>query len=311
MEKPIYRHLARTRWEKRGKPLLEQRLHQFHVVPDVLPKFSPRMDLRLFFGRYHVSPGVKVPSVMSARPPTLGVQAFDGGGERLVTVVVMDSDVPNLETDSFDRRLHFLAANIPISASSRVIRLHKLEAVGAQPAAVTEAAEEDLPEKPPMEDAEGAATATSSTPTASMATGSSPTGPQIAVPWLPPTSQKGAPYHRLTVWILEQSSPLDVPALSALYSQRDGFSLKSFRDKFSATPAGFTIFRSEWDAGTARVMEAAGIPGAELEFRNKKVRSTRPPRKARGWEARHQGPKFRHLWKYTHRIATPKRKFVR
>ena len=74
---------------------------------------------------------------------------------------------------------------------------------------------------------------------------------------------------------------------------------------------GFNIFRAEWDAGTARVMARHGIEGADVEFRRKRVHSLKPPRKARGWEAKHQGPKYRHLWKYTHRINTPKRKFVR
>src|SRR5205814_8782342 len=83
---------------------------------------------------------------------------------------------------------------------------------------------------------------------------------------------------------------------------RDGFSLKSYRDKFALTPVGFTLFRTVWDEHTAAVMERAGLPGADVEFRRKTVYSLKEPRKPKGWEAKRQGPKYRHLWKYTKRI---------
>ena len=121
---------------------------------------------------------------------------------------------------------------------------------------------------------------------------------------MPPFSQKGAPYHRLAVFLLEQQpgERIDVGRLRELYSARDGFSLKSYRDKFTLRPFGFTMFRSIWDDNTAAVMARHGLPGADVEFRNTRVHSLKPPVKPRGWEAKRQGPKYRHLWKYTKRI---------
>lgn len=239
--------------------ILAQRVQQFHIVPDVLPRFDPKMDVQLSFHGYKVTPGETVDSLVSEAPPNLRVQVFDSK-ERLVSVVVLDSDVPDPEKDAFGPRLHFMAANVPLSYATKNISLARLS-VGSKE--------------------------------------------HLAVPWLPPTSQEGAPYHRLSVWILEQheGQKLNVEKLRAAYSKRDGFNLRSFRGEHKAKPFGFNLFRTEWDEGTAKVMERHGIPGADLVFRRKRVHSLKPPKKARGWEARRQGPKYRQLWKYTKRIG--------
>ncbi|KAI7785527.1 ribosomal protein [Diaporthe eres] len=257
--KPIYRHFAHEKWLGMSYKILAQRLQQFHIVPDVLSRVDPKMDVQLSFHGYKVTPGETVDSLVSEAPPNLRVQVFDNK-ERLVSVVVLDSDVPDPENDSFGPRLHFMAANVPLSYATKNISLSRLSGGSKE---------------------------------------------HLAVPWLPPTSQEGAPYHRLSVWLLEQpeGKKLDVEKLRETYSKRDGFNLRSFRGEHKARPFGFNIFRTEWDEGTAKVMERHGIPGAELVFRRKRVYSLKPPKKARGWEAKRQGPKYRQLWKYTKRIG--------
>ncbi|OTA94855.1 hypothetical protein M434DRAFT_394372 [Hypoxylon sp. CO27-5] len=256
MDKPIYRYYAERKW--RGLPyrLITQRIQQLNIVPDVLPKFDPVADVQLFFRRTKVTPGEILDSRITEVPPRLKVQVFNPG-ERLVSVVVMDSDVPNVETDSFDRRCHYLAANVPISPNEPSLPLGKVNKET-----------------------------------------------QLAVPWLPAFSQKGAPYHRLSVFVLEQKpgEKLDIDKLRELYSSRDGFSLKSYRDKFGLTPVGFNIFRTIWDENTAGVMERAGVPGADIEFKHKRVYSLKGEKKPRGWEAKRLKPKYRGLWKYSKRI---------
>lgn len=258
MSKPIYRYLANRRWRSMERKITMQRINQFYIVPDLLPKLEPTADVKLFFDRQKIPPGEILDSRITELPPRLRMQVFDKG-ERLVSVVVVDADVPDPETDTFSRRCHFLAANIPWDPTKTSLPLSRLDA---------------------------------------------------AVPWLPPTSQKGAPYHRLAIFVLEQSagpaSPIDAAKLTELYGGaggRDGFSLKSFRDKFGMSPVGFTMFRTVWDEGTAEVMERHGIPGAEVEFKQPRVHSLKPPRKARGWEAKRQKAKYKFLWKYTKRIA--------
>ncbi|KAI0546301.1 ribosomal protein YmL35 [Xylaria curta] len=256
MNKPIYRHLAEKKW--RGLPyrVITQRIQQLHIVPDVLPKFEPVADVELYFRRKKVEPGEIVDSRVSEVSPRLKVQVFNPG-ERLVSVAVVDLDVPNAETDSFDRRCHYLAANIPISPNQPSLPLGKVN--------------KDT---------------------------------QLAVPWLPAFSQMGAPYHRLAVFVLEQKdgATIDIAKLRELYNGRDGFSLKSFQDKFPLKAVGLNIFRTVWDEGTAAVMERAGVPGADIQFKHKRVYSLKGPKKARGWEAKRSKPKYKSLWKYSKRI---------
>ena len=256
MNKPIYRHLAEQKWRAYDYKVTSQRIAQHHIVPDLLPKLDPTADVQLFFRRAKVPPGAMVPSLVSESAPRLRVQVFDKG-ERLATVVVIDSDVPELETDTFTKRCHFMAATVPISPSETSVAFSKL---GAD---------------------------------------------KTAVPWLPPFAHKGSPYHRLSVFVLEQSGPVDVEKLRSLYKagpDATGFSLKSLRDKFSLKPVGFNLFRTEWDTTTGAVMARHAIPGGDIEFRRTRVHSVKPERKPRGWEAKRQGPKYKHLWKYTKRI---------
>jgi len=256
MDKPIYRYLADRKWRAYERKVIAQRISQFHIVPDILPKLEPTADVKLFFRSTKVAPGQIVDSLVSEAPPRLRVQVFDKG-ERLVSIVVVDPDVPVVEEDGFQKRCHYLAANIPLSPNGGSIALGRA-----------------LPNE------------------------------QLAVPWLPAFSQKGLPYHRLAVFVLEQQpgETLDVAKLKELYEGRDGFSLKSYRDKFHLKPVGFNVFRSVWDEHTAAVMERAGQPGGDVEFKHRHVKSLKEPRKPKGWEAKRMGPKYRHLWKYTHRI---------
>jgi large subunit ribosomal protein L35 len=257
MNKPIYRHLAEKKWRSYDHRLITQRIEQFNIVPDIIPKLEPTADVQLYFRKMKIPPGQIVDSIVSEKPPRLRVQTFDDKGERLVSVVVIDSDVPNLENNNYSKRCHYMAANIPISPTDTSVPLSQIKG-----------------------------------------------DDQLAVPWLPAFAQKGAPYHRLGIYILEQKSgeKLDVAKLKELYSSRDGFSLKSFRDKYNLHAFGFNMFRTEWDDNTAAVMARHNISGAEIELRPTRVHSLKPPVKPRGWEAKRQGPKYRHLWKYTKNI---------
>jgi large subunit ribosomal protein L35 len=264
MNKPIYRYLAHRKWCSMERKIILQRIEQFHIVPDLLPKFEPTMAVQMVFRGYKVQPGAKLNSRITETAPTLRMQVFDKG-ERLISIVVLDADVPDTETDSFKKRLHFMATNIPWSPTKNSLPLTRL---GSESASATPG--------------------------------------DLAVSWLPAFAQKGSPYHRLAVFILEQNNnaPLDTAKLQELYDGqgREGFSLKSFRDKFGLTPVGFNMFRTVWDENTADVMARHGIPGADVELRRPRVTSLKPPRKARGWEAKRQKLKYRHLWKYTKRI---------
>lgn len=75
----------------------------------------------------------------------------------------------------------------------------------------------------------------------------------------------------MTIFVLEhkEGKALD-PDLVKEKLKRDGFSLRSFNDRFKLKTVGVTLFRALWDEGTADVMARAGIEGADIEFTRKK-----------------------------------------
>ncbi|PMD59228.1 PEBP-like protein [Hyaloscypha bicolor E] len=247
MTKPIYRYLADRKWRDYQRKIIVQRIEQLAVVPDVLPFFEPTAEVRLAFRQKNVQPGEFVDSRISEVSARLKVQVFDKG-ERLVTVAVVDSDVPIVDKDWFASRCHYLAANIPLSPTETSLPLSKA------------------------------------------------TEGQLIHPWLPAFAQKGSPYHRYTVFVLQQKPGqiLDTATLKEKI-KRDGFSMRRFVDRNNVTPIGMSIFRSIWDEGTAGVMQRAGIEGADIEFKRKKVVALKPKQKARGWEARHASDKYKSL----------------
>ncbi|KAK2627215.1 hypothetical protein QTJ16_003181 [Diplocarpon rosae] len=271
MSKPIYRYLADQKWRKYQHKLIVQRINQLSIVPDIFASFEPTAEVKLAFRDRNVQPGDFVDSRVSEVPARLKVQVFDKG-ERLVTIVLVDSDVPVLDKDSFTSRCHYMAVNIPLSPTDTSIPLSRIK--------------ED----------------------------------QLVMPWLPPFAQKGTPYHRYSIFVLQQEPGqiLNVATLQEKITRdsfkvldfagkvdKEGksletvierpFKVKSFVDWCKLKPIGVGIFRSLWDEGTAGVMHRAGIEGADVEFKKKRVIAIKPKQKKRGWEARHSGPKYKSL----------------
>ncbi|KAF1938441.1 PEBP-like protein [Clathrospora elynae] len=233
MNKPIYRYLAEQKWRKYKRLVLEQRITQLAVIPDLLPSLDLVADIDLGFGRKQVAPGDFVDSAISEKMPRLNVQTFTPG-ERLVTVVVVDADVPVPETDSFTYRCHFIASNIPISPTQTSIPLQRI-------------AQEDHKTEDPA-------------------------AKKISLPWIAPWAHKGAPYHRLAIFILEQNEAkaLDVTRLSK--TKRNTFNLRSFVDIYKLNAIGATLFRTKWDESMAGVMERAGHKDQiNVELKRKRV----------------------------------------
>jgi large subunit ribosomal protein L35 len=233
LNKPIYRYLADRKWRQYKRLVLEQRITQMDVVPDLLPSLDIAADIDLGFGQKPVAPGDFVDSAISEKMPRLNVQTFTPG-ERLVTVVVVDADVPVVESDSFTYRCHLVASNIPLSPTRTSIPLQRI-------------AQED-----------------------NKATDAS--AKKIALPWVAPWAHKGAPYHRLAIFVLEQNEakPLDVTKLSK--TKREGFNLRSFVDKHKLNAITATLFRTQWDESMAGVMERAGLKDQiSIELKRKRV----------------------------------------
>ncbi|KAI6869130.1 PEBP-like protein [Hortaea werneckii] len=235
MTKPIYRYLADKQWRAYKRTLLMQRITQMNVVPDVLPAIDPIVSTTLSFSGKRVQHGDFVSSLTSEKPPALDIQAYEKG-EKLYTIAVVNPDVPSVQKDGYDYRCHFLASNVRLSPTSTLVRLGSLDSEQ-----------------------------------------------QVILSWLPAFAQKGLPYQRMSVFVFEQPKveatenseyrSLDVAEIKGMkkYTQRQGFKLRSFADRFSLKPVGVDLFRTQWDEYTAAVMQRAGVPGVDVEFKRKRI----------------------------------------
>lgn len=125
MNLPIYRHLADKKWREYRRLIVVQRITQMNVIPDVLPSCDPVVDVKLYFDGKAISPGSFVDSKLSLNTPKLNVQPFEAG-QKLVTIAVVNPDIPNVETNGFDYQCHYLAVNVPISPTQTHIDLANL-----------------------------------------------------------------------------------------------------------------------------------------------------------------------------------------
>jgi large subunit ribosomal protein L35 len=89
---------------------------------------------------------------------------------------------------------------------------------------------------------------------------------------MPPYAQKGSPYHRLAIIILQQKDniPIDLN-IAKKQIRRDGFTVRSMMSRHMLSPISASLFRAQWDDNTAEVMKRAGIEGADVELKRKKV----------------------------------------
>ncbi|GAA6028740.1 hypothetical protein JCM8097_007371 [Rhodosporidiobolus ruineniae] len=70
--------------------------------------------------------------------------------------------------------------------------------------------------------------------------------------YVPPHPQKGTPYHRYTVLLLEQPSQLSLDADSL---PREGFSAREFVEKHGLEARGVSFFRQVWDKDVSKIYE--------------------------------------------------------
>ncbi|KAF1969071.1 PEBP-like protein [Bimuria novae-zelandiae CBS 107.79] len=236
MNKPIYRYLAEQKWRKYKRLVLEQRIEQFNLVPDLLPALNPIVDIDLAFGRKNIPAGDFVDSAISENPPRLNVQTFERG-QKLVTVVVVDADVPVPEKDSFTYRCHFIASNISIAPDQTSIPFTTLQQQSTKAEKAGNVEEQ-----------------------------------KVALSWSPPWAHKGAPYHRMAIFVLEQkdAQPLNISKIKS--EKRDGFILRSFVDRMKLKPIGATLFRTKWDESMEGIMKRHGLEDEiNVEFKRKRI----------------------------------------
>lgn len=133
---PVYREYLHKKWRDYDLMITMQRLETLHVIPDTLPTLDPRADIKVRFphNTTHsefnnwVTPGSVVPAFGAAEPPTIQIQDFDNitNETRLYTVVVVNPDVPDVESNSYKTDIHYGLANVPLTGSDNTISASKL-----------------------------------------------------------------------------------------------------------------------------------------------------------------------------------------
>ncbi|KAI3404701.1 MRPL35 [Candida oxycetoniae] len=136
---PVYRHLLKQKWESYDLMLLMQRLEQFHVIPDTLPTLVPKADVKIKFTHntnpefnHWVEPGQFLPASVVSQPPTIRIQEFDRveGENNFYSVLLVNPDTPNLDTNSYITTLHYGLYNVPLNNVDNTIDVSKLIKIG-------------------------------------------------------------------------------------------------------------------------------------------------------------------------------------
>lgn len=117
---PVYRHFLKEKWELYGLLVLMQRLEQMKAIPDTLATLVPKTDLKVKFPHNTeaqfagwVEPGTILPAFAVSQPPVFQIQEFESVPEnQLYTLLVVNPDTPDLETNSFSTTLHYGLSNV-------------------------------------------------------------------------------------------------------------------------------------------------------------------------------------------------------
>lgn len=135
LSQPVYRQHAERKWKDYDLMILMQRLEQLKVIPDTMPTLDPKVDVKIKFPHVTkpvdklnswITPGEILPSFLVNQPPVIKIQRFDSSNEpKKYTVVLVNPDEPDLDTNSFKTKLHFGIANLPIDLHDNTLNIEK------------------------------------------------------------------------------------------------------------------------------------------------------------------------------------------
>lgn len=125
LSNPTYKLLAKRRWLRRSMPTMMQRIEQLHVIPDTLPTLMPEAETKIKFllpKLDFIDPGAWVRNDICMRTPQISISDFSlpAGTSGHYTVAIVNPDIPDLENDSFNTDLHFLATNVEASLANPI-----------------------------------------------------------------------------------------------------------------------------------------------------------------------------------------------
>ncbi|KAG0343448.1 hypothetical protein BG004_005299 [Podila humilis] len=215
MSKSVFRYMKNKQFVRKTLPVIQQRITQMFVTPDLLPVFTPSVNVHLDFG---AGSSPKVPEGSPAgtnyfetgsfllpgktiNEPKINVEAFHAE-EKYYTVALVDPDMPDLENESFKQQMHWLITNVPLSAVQAEVNVSKAN---------------------------------------------------VVLPYAPPHPPKGTKYHRYTMLLAEQpNSGKEKVEISEKDVSRET-TVRDLCSQYKLDVKGLTFFRQVWDKDVSRI----------------------------------------------------------
>ncbi|BFZ56960.1 mitochondrial 54S ribosomal protein YmL35 [Savitreella phatthalungensis] len=123
-ELAVYRHLAKKRWLGRPMLLTQQRIEQMHVIPDLLPKLTQEVDVRLGFPAplsVDFETGGFLHSKQTEQEPSIRIQSFGKLEQTNYTIAIINLDVPDEAANSYSTYLHYLRTGVTLSPTQSLV----------------------------------------------------------------------------------------------------------------------------------------------------------------------------------------------
>ncbi|KAF9901185.1 hypothetical protein BX616_002345 [Lobosporangium transversale] len=215
MSKSVFRYMKSKQFQREILPTVQQRVTQMFVTPDILPPFTPSIDVQLDFGagsvvkkaagsgvsdNYFETGSYLLPG-KTIKEPKVNVISFHSE-QKYYTVALVDPDMPDAENQTFKQQLHWLMTNVALSATQ------------------TEVAKGN---------------------------------PDIVLPYLPPHPPKGTKYHRYTLLLAEQPNEgRDRVQIDQSQVSRETI-LKDLCTRYNLNVKGLTFFRQVWDKDVSMI----------------------------------------------------------
>ncbi|KAG0361422.1 hypothetical protein BGZ54_009101 [Gamsiella multidivaricata] len=125
MSKAVFRYMQSKQFQRETLPVIQQRISQMFVTPDLLPSFTPSLNVQLDFGpgsspsastnNYFETGSYLLPG-KTIKEPKVNVTSFHSE-QKYYTVALIDPDMPDVENETFKQQLHWLMTNVPLSAT--------------------------------------------------------------------------------------------------------------------------------------------------------------------------------------------------
>ncbi|KAG0264482.1 hypothetical protein BG011_006646 [Mortierella polycephala] len=119
MSKAVFRFMKNRQFQRETLPLVQQRITQMFVTPDLLPPFTPSLNVQMQYGSTgsnYFEIGSYLQPGMTIQEPKVSVLSFHPE-QKYYTIALVDPDMPDVKNEAFKQQLHWLIANVPLSST--------------------------------------------------------------------------------------------------------------------------------------------------------------------------------------------------